>query len=226
MLPLVNARGVPGALGAVVRTAAGERGFVTCQHVLFGGGAGPGDRVWAMDDGPRGRAFAEIGRTVAGWIGRVTHAGETCFVDCAVGVLHDDARLPPFVVRALADAAAVGAAASAEAGGRVRKAAWVTGVTEGVVADTDHYERPYVHGRSVDAPRQLRVRPLDARLCFSAPGESGAAVLDEAGRVVGFLWGTTPQGEGIACPAAAALEQLGVVLDTGDGERTQPGSAR
>jgi hypothetical protein len=196
---IVNARGIPGTIGAFVRTADGTACFLTSHHVLFGAGAREGDAVWLERDG----RFVEIGRALRGRIGRTTHDGEIVFIDCALGTLHD-ARL--------ADrSGAAGGIADAVAGTRVRKTGSTTGTTDGIVDTVTYPDVPFIDGRRYEAPRQLLIRPLDAGTgCFSAAGDSGATVHDERGRIVGLLWGSNANGEGIASPIAPVLAQLGV----------------
>lgn len=213
MLTIVNHKGVPGVLGAVVRDDAGGRFLLTCHHVLYGRGAKTGEPVWAVEERGFGRSFVEIGRTVRGEIGRVTHDGRHGFIDGALASLDEDARLPDFVRRALANAAATGLAEEVVVGQAVSKDAAITGYTRGRIIDTAHFDRPFIDGRTFEAPGQILIRSEDDELCFSAAGESGVAVLDEAHRVVGFLWGSNANGEGIAYPAAAALEHFGVDLE-------------
>jgi hypothetical protein len=214
MFAIVNARGVPGSAGAVVRLAEHGLCLLTCHHVLFGRGAGAGDPVWIADERKEKRRMAEAGHTVGGFIGRVTHEGEACFIDCAVAALHDTSRLPSLVLEAISDSSRFAKLDRAAVGMKVRKSGWITGVTEGVVADTAHYDTPFIEERAFSAPGQILVRPVNPEQCFSAFGESGAAVVDEADRIVGFLWGLNPSGEGVAFPALPALRHLGASLHT------------
>ncbi len=205
MLPIVTERGVPGATGAVLTGTGGTAYFASCHHVLFGHGGTRGDRVWAVLGDLWAREHVELGRTSHGLCGRVTHAGRTYFVDCAVGELAHG--LPDVVRRSLA--AAPNATGVAEVGRHVHKDAAITGRTEGVVVDDAHCELPSFEGDQRQAPGQLLVRPDLEDRWFCAPGESGAALLDDE-RLVGFLWGVNAAGYGIACPALPALDHLGL----------------
>lgn len=191
---LVNARGIPGALGVFVD----ERRFLTCHHVLFGGGASAGDPIWCLDDTRWPPRRIPFGRTLRGFRGLVTYRGAACFIDAALGETDED-RSPQTV--ALADPTI---------GMRVWKRGPVTGETHGIVADDRHFERPEIAGTIEHAIHQLRISPRDRDTQFSAAGESGAAVLDETGRFAGLIWGCTTYGEAIACPAAAVFAALGL----------------
>jgi hypothetical protein len=213
-IQLVNVRGVPGTLGCLLRSGADTELFLTAHHVLYGAGAGTGDRVWAvLDTGDEidaedcGSTYSEVGRTVSGRIGRVTLRGETSFVDCAVGVLARGDR-PASLRRALRATPQLAVVAPPRVGERVVKGGAVTGVTGGVIVDAAYFDRPFIDGREYEAPGQILIRSADEALLFSAPGDSGAVVLDAQGRAIGLLWGSTVNGEGIACPMAAVLDQL------------------
>ena len=95
-LRIANSRGVPGMAGALVQDAAGTVFLLSNHHVVFGGGAGVGEVVWAVpSDSELDRQGAHpLGRTRRGMIGRVTYAGETYFVDCAIVELHSENLLP------------------------------------------------------------------------------------------------------------------------------------
>jgi hypothetical protein len=208
MLPIVNERGTPGTVGAILTGHDGTRHLLSCHHVLYGDGAGDGGRIWAVSEHRDGRSYHEIGRTCRGELGRITNAGVTTFIDCAVAALHGEALLPVAVRRALHACASIPAPYGPAVGQRVHKHGWVTGHTSGVIADTAHFERPWLGGQVHEAPGQLLIRPEDQDRCFSAPGESGAAVLDDEDRIVGLLWGANANGDGIAFPAAAAFQHL------------------
>jgi hypothetical protein len=232
---LVNARGVTGTLGCLFRSAEHSELFLTSHHVLYGAGAGPGDRVWAVlensdEDDKRGRraevtahdcgsTYAEVGRTAFGRIGRVTFQGGTCFVDCATGVLARDGSRHASLRRALRATPHLAVVAPARVGERVLKRGAVTGVTEGVILDAAYFDRPLIDGQEYEAPGQILIRSADEALLFSAPGDSGAVVFDAEGRAIGLLWGSTINGEGIVCPMAPVLEQFAVRRERHDDAR-------
>lgn len=211
-LRVVNSRGVPGAAGALVRDPHGTRYLLVSHHVLFGAGGRPGDRVWATPPGaPDGDDMTCLGYARPGAMGRVTVGGEVSFVDAALVELAGDTAYPPWLAEALAgDWPAQ--LAEPVVGARVTKHGPVTGTTEGVVIDTAYPDHPFIGGRTWSAPGQLLVDPADPAQDFSAPGDSGAALLDGERRLVGLLWGTNAAGQGLACPVRPLLEHLGVAL--------------
>lgn len=210
-LQIASAEGVPGAACTVVRDRDGGRLVLSNHHVVFGGGAMPGDRVWARDDEG---ALVHLGHALRGHLGRVTYRGETHFVDCAVVGLREPSRLPRWVTDALDRLPR--RAASVRTGDAVAKFGPATGRTDGVVAATEHFDAPYIDGRGYQAPRQMLIESSDPALRFCSQGDSGAAVLDEHGQVVGLLWGIAGTDKGIACPIGAVLDVLEIALDGGD----------
>ena len=214
MLTVVNARGVPGAAGAVARDRDGKRYLVTCHHVLFGAGAGASDVVFALAEHGGERTLMPVARAAHGYQGRVDdHDGAVTFIDCAFAELDDTADWPQWLNEAVTQLADIDGVARGLAGASVTKHGWLTGRTRGVIADAEHFDRPTFNGQIQDTPRQLLIRPANVEERFSASGESGAAVLDDGDRIVGFLWGCTTYGEGIAFPAAAALERFGMSVE-------------
>ncbi len=216
MLAIVNARGVPGAVGAITRDREGRRYLMSCSHVLFGGGARAGDTIWARDESG-GRRLRAVARAAFGFRGPITVDGEGCFIDCAFAELDGADELPP---HALALGAVAGVA-PAKRGMRVYKRGWLTGTTDGIVADDEHFERPAFDGELQAAPRQLLIQPTSADERFSAPGESGTAVLDDDSFVVAVLWACNTFGEGIAFPAAAALDHFAMTVESHGASRAR-----
>ena len=214
-LRIASSRGVPGTAGAIVVGADGSRCVLTNYHVILGGGAVVGDHVWAIPPGFGNAAAHEpvcLGRAHAGRIGRVNLGDETYFVDCAVVVIVDETSFPTWLRAALADDTWPSETAAAEPGMRVFKCGATTGFTEGIVVDVAYPDHPFIEGRSWRAPKQLLVDSRDSELNFSVQGDSGAALLDDAGRIIGLLWGSTANGQGIASPIEPVLDCLGVRL--------------
>lgn len=208
-LRIANAEGVPGTACALVRGRDGAPLVIANHHVLFGGGAGPGERVWAVaEDG----AVVHLGHALRGQLGRVTYQGETHFVDCAVVGLRGRALLPAWLNDAL-DRLPRGAPANPRAGLAVKKIGPATGHTQGVIATIEHFDAPYILGRAYQAPRQLLVDSADPSLRFCAQGDSGAALVDEREQIVGLLWGITGSSQGIASPIGPVLDCLAVTFD-------------
>jgi S1-C subfamily serine protease len=206
---LINARGVPGGAGALVRSPDRPALLLTTHHVAFGRGAAEGDVLWARPDSPLARP-EPVGRTLRGRIGRVDHDGKSTFVDCALVELEEETGLSPRLAAALDRLPRLGPIARAGARACVTKTGPASGVTEGVVVDAAHHDRPFVGGRSYEAPGQMLVAPARAGELFSAPGDSGAALLDAAGRIVGLMWGWSASGEGMACPIGPVVAALGL----------------
>jgi len=202
---IVNARGVPGTLGFFARTRHdGRLVLVSSHHVLFGGGGREGDRVWFADGTPRASMVAVAWL----WYGRagIVHVGDAdVWVDAAAARLDDD-----FLAEAGFDVVddAAGDDDAVFAGQTVSKQGGATGSTIGRVVDVGYLDRSPTPRARPDAPAQLLVRSSADRRPFSAAGDSGAALRDSGGAVLGLLWGVTPRGDGVACPIAAVLHVL------------------
>lgn len=213
-LAIANANGLPGTAGMVVFDSRGERCLLTNHHVVFGGGAGLGDPVWALPTHSEGRELSDfvcLGPTSSGQIGRVTVAGENIFVDCALVELRDEDRFPSWLKESLA-CLPVARCAPAEPGIPVTKHGATTGLTRGLIVDVCYPDNPFIDGHWWTAPGQILIDSRQKQFNFSASGDSGSAVLDEQGRVVGLLWGTNANGQGISCPIEPVLASLGAAL--------------
>ncbi|RKT09342.1 hypothetical protein BX285_6429 [Streptomyces sp. 1114.5] len=212
---IVNSRGVPGVAGALVRDPRGVTYLLASHHVVFGAGAEEGDPVWALPPSadlvdPVDRAEpALLGRARRGHLGLVESAGRDCFVDGALIELDLVAEQPAWLRDTLAGAWPT-AAGRAEPGTAVHKRGAATGLTQGTVLDVAYPDRPFIDGREWTAPGQLLVASRDPGRAFSAPGDSGAPLLDDRGHLLGLLWGATAAGDGVACPAEPLLHHLGV----------------
>ncbi len=207
---IVNARGVPGTVAGLVRDGSGTRYLLANHHVVFGDGARAGEQVWAMPpaDDPILQAV-RLGPARTGEIGLVGVGEYARFVDCALIEVDDD--YPPWIVASLEGAAATGTT-QARADTTVLKHGPATGTTHGTVLDADYPDHPFIAGQAFTAPGQILVGSSVADRSFAAPGDSGAALLDRDGRMVGLLWGSNESGDGLACPIDAVLECLGVSL--------------
>ena len=207
-LRIANAAGVPGTVGAVVRGEDGAALLLANHHVVFGDGAAVGDRVCALDDDGRP---VHIGYGLRGRLGRVTYAGQTHFVDCALVDLRPRQDLPDWVIAGLDALPRTGA--SARPGLAVQKVGPSTGHTHGVISAVEHFDAPFISGQAFQAPKQLLIESAETELRFCSQGDSGAAVADSSGRMVGLLWGTNGTSNGIASPIGPILHSLGVTLD-------------
>ena len=127
------------------------------------------------------------------------------YVDCAVASV--DVR--PFLRPRwpVTDLATDGM--SLAAGDPVSKRGAATGFTNGVVVSADHHIAAARRGL-IDAHQQILVRAAARGRRFSAEGDSGSALRDSDGRIVGLIWGVTPGGESLACPIEPVLDVLHV----------------
>jgi hypothetical protein len=199
---IANARGIPGTIGCLGVTLDDHRlVIITAHHILFGLGAGEGDPVWLLDGD---RAPRCIARSMYGRSAMVHHAGDEVYVDCAL------AAVDPGVVSARWGTARLRAAPPPAAGDHVTKHGFATGSTEGVVESASGRERVVVGGRALEAPGQIVMRPRTPENTFSAPGDSGATLLNARGEIAGLLWGTNERGQSVACPIAPVLSVLRV----------------
>lgn len=202
---IANACGVPGTVGALVAAPGGGALLLTSHHVLFGAGAESGEPVWSEDDGEDEPGFRRVGTGLRGRLGTVIYMGAEHHVDCALVAL-DSSRA------GRRRAARLGAPRPPRPGDRVFKLGGATGATEGVVVDAEYPAVAELGGRTHAAPRQILVRPRDGAGPFSAPGDSGAALRDADGAIVGLLWGATERNESLACHLGPVLDCLGVRL--------------
>jgi hypothetical protein len=201
---IANSRGVPGtACGLVAAPGEGVL-LLTSHHVLFGAGAEPGEPVWAVGEGEDTPDFRRAGVALHGRLGTVVYMGAEHHVDCALVALDRPSR-----------ARRRGAPRSTlprppRPGDPVFKFGGATGATEGIVVDAEYPAVAELDGRTHPAPRQILVRALAGATPFSAPGDSGAALRDVNGAIVGLIWGATDGGESIACQIGPVLDCLGV----------------
>jgi hypothetical protein len=214
---LVNIRGTPGTVSALVRCEDGLLRCLTNHHVLFGRGAGAGDGVFAVDESDGSPRLIMIGTTARGHIGRVMHFGSPVFVDCALVTLGDPSGWPASLKRQLGALPVLRELRDPSIGGIAMKEGVATGHTTGRIVDIAYPDRPFIDGRQYDAPGQLLVQPVsaagistDVETNFCAGGDSGAVILDAQGHAIGLLWGSNANGEGIACPIRPVLAALGI----------------
>ena len=197
---IANARGIAGVCGCfAVSLDDGRPMLLSCEHVLFGGGAKPGAPVLALEEESK-----RIGHTRHGRRGLIDHEHRKVHVDCA------SAELAP----AVADSLHLARCAPARV---PEREAWVTmqidgDVTQGIVADTEYQGPARIAGRDFATSGQILVKSQHSGVAFGQRGDSGAALRDADGAVVGLVWGATPTGEALACPIAPVLWLLHVEL--------------
>ena len=179
--------------------------LATAHHVLFGDGAREGDPVWLAAEGTRATALQCIGRSLYGRAGIVRNGDSEVYVDCAVASI--DIR--PFLRPGWSVTELTPDRISLAAGDPVSKCGAATGSTNGVVVSANHHIAAVRHGL-IHAQQQILVRADACGRPFSAEGDSGAALRDRDGRIVGLIWGVTPGGESLACPIAPVLDLLHV----------------
>lgn len=197
---IANVRGVPGTAGFLALTLHEQRlVLVTTQHVLAAAGA-PTDAPVSVINAAG--VLEPIG--TAGWSrrGTVHHEDRDVHVDCAVVALDERATMQQLIPDVTTSPPCTGA--------RVTKIGAATGATEGVVIDNAFDAQARMAGRAHAAPRQILVRSATRGRPFSSAGDSGAALRDGSGAIVGLLWGATASGDGIACPIAPVLWVLHV----------------
>ena len=213
LLIIASARGIPGVAGTLVRDRAGAVCLIANHHVVFGGGAAAGDPVWGIPGDTAGDGGAVcLGLARSGMICRVTYEREACFVDCALIELRRDARFPAWLHSVIFSGAWPSRVARAASGMPVMKNGPTTGLTEGVVVDAAYSDAPFIEGREWTATGQLLVDSRDPELNFSGQGDSGSALLNAEGCIVGLVWGASMHGQGIACPIEPVLDCLSVSL--------------
>lgn len=205
---IVNSRGILGTLGCFALTLDDRRVvFLTSQHVLFGAGAREQEPVWLLD-AAESRSIRPIARSRHGRCGTVHHGGVDVHIDCATVELDDQTMLQGLF--AVEDC--TNQTPTVKAGDHVTKIGAATGTTHGIVEDTAFSNIASVNGRSYETIGQILVRPLAPADAFTADGDSGAALQNQEGHVVGLLWGADALGYGLACPIAPVLHVLHVCL--------------
>jgi len=213
VLHIHNVSGIPGTAGALVRDRRGNHYLLSNHHVVFGRNGREGHPIWATPAPTDHCSTAPVivGHATGGTIGHSVCRGETYFVDCALVKLESPDRFPPWLRAALAGPWPTGAAAAIP-DLQVIKHGPTTGTTTGAITDAAYPDSALIEQRTVRAPNQLLIRSIDPDLNFAAPGDSGAAVVDRRGLIVGVLWGSNAAGEGVACPIEPVLATLDVVL--------------
>jgi endonuclease G len=198
---IANARGTPGTLGCFGLTLDDRQPvMLTSHHVLFGAGGLEQEPVWLVE----GASATPVGRTRHGKRGAVRHGGADFHVDCATAGFEGLRQGVTLVPESAGSVPSVGAI--------VHKVGAATGATRGVVADTNYSETVSIEGRSVSTLGQILVRAENPAAPFSAAGDSGAALRNEDGAVIGLIWGRSTNGGALACPIAPVLWVLHVQL--------------
>lgn len=226
---IASSCGTTGTLGTLARTRHdGRTVLLSSWHVLFGGGTDIDSDVWLVEGG---RRSARLGRTLFGKAGAVAFDGTETWIDCAVASCDDlaetdsddpmhveagepapESRHIPRPPQPARRSPAVRGHDVARPGDRVTKRGAATGRTTGIVVRVDYDDVAWIDGRPRPAARQLLIRSLDDDRPFSAAGDSGALLVNEAGNAVGLLWGATRSGDGVACPIAPVLYAMNIAF--------------
>lgn len=203
---IANAAGVPGTLGCIAYALHGGRPvLLSTWHVLFGNGADEDSAVWLLKEFDGKRRFFQIGKALYGKLGTAHFEGRNYHLDCAVSSCE---------VGALVESStAVTGYDSPRLGSVVTKRGNATGVTRGTIVDIGYSGSACVEGSAFSTPGQILLRPLHEYDAFSAEGDSGALIVDDANKAVGLLWGTNVRGEGLACPIAPVLYAMNITLN-------------
>jgi hypothetical protein len=214
-MKIANAKGVPGTLGGLARfvdpLGTPCTVLLTTWHTLFANHASWQDAIWLVDERAGRPRYRQLGRTLLGKIGTVRVDGEEYFVDCAAGSCFG---LSPAASKDVSSGLpAIAGINGAVSGMAVKKTGAGTGTTHGVIVDTAYCGSVCIDGRTQPAPRQLLVRSSDGTSPFSDAGDSGALVIDEDGRALGLVWGSTTAGDGVACPIGPVLQALNLTFE-------------
>lgn len=210
---IANAVGVPGTLGCIAYTLdSGRPVLLSSWHVLFGNDAKEGDAVWLRIESAGKRHFAAIGKALYGKLGTVHFDGRDYHLDCAVSSY--DKILTTLAYESwLPSPTSVTGYDSPRLGGLVTKRGNATGITRGTIVDIGYSGSACFEGSPFSTPGQILVRPLDEYDAFSAEGDSGALIVDDANNAVGLLWGSNVRGDGLACPIAPVLYAMNITLN-------------
>jgi hypothetical protein len=183
-----NLRGTIGAIA--VDNSTGNRVILSCYHVLAVDGNWPSaDRTILQP--PQGLRPNEPNRI----IGRLTRATlmEKEGVDAAVAEI-DQAVQSDFRI---AQNVSIKGVAEAQPHARVRKVGAATGLTYGVIDAvlTPSLPIDYEGLGSKTLDNQIHIVPYNNNKPFSLPGDSGAAVIDDHGNIVGLVICGTDDGQ-------------------------------
>ncbi len=173
-------------------------------HVLCG------DRSWTMGDFIAQPARIDEGTCPSSIVASVQRAVLGGQVDCAVAEV--TARSAGAEIAEIGNVTGTNSAAI---GDPVRKRGRTTGLTYGIVDSLDMTVIvPYPGIGEVTLTNQIGIRPDTTRNAkFSGSGDSGAAIVNDAGEVVGLHFAGNPaDGHAAANPIAGVLAALNVTI--------------
>jgi hypothetical protein len=200
--------GGAGTAGAVVSVGV-TRGVLSNSHVLaLSGRARLGDKILYPAEQDGGRDPRDVIATLSSFCEFVMGGTFVNTVDCAVARI-----MPAYTGELLPNIAGVGIPSgitTAERGMEIMKFGRTSGLTRGVVRDTNFRF-------TMDYPGLGSVGFLDQVLCtrYSQPGDSGSLVLEAStNRAVGLHFSGAPTGS-VFCPIGEVLSALRVQLVMG-----------
>jgi hypothetical protein len=209
---IINSKGVPGTLGCIAYDYQSRVVLLTAYHVLFAEGARTGEKVWLMDSA---RDMSEtdkpVARSLYGTQGVIDYEGKSYLVDCAVALCTSNSINLFNNSSSYKSMTVPIGPGKPELGQKVGKWGSASGYTSGVITDVQFVDSIYKHGQILTAPNQILIRSLTSEP-FSVKGDSGAAIMNEKNEIIGLLWGVTCRGEGVACPIAPVLHEMGISL--------------
>ncbi len=203
--PIVNSKGVPGTLGAIAYLSeSGDPVMLSNWHVLYGKGAVTNDKVWQVHHSKHEHNLIELGEVISGKIGNQWFHNWEFFIDCAISTVSN-----PEIITSLPE---IKGSAEVKPSDTVHKVGTASGLTQGTVIDVQYTDRTRVKGHTILAKNQLLIRSENTQP-FSKAGDSGAAVLNQDNAIVGLLWGTNSQGEGLVCPILPVMAVLHIEFE-------------
>lgn len=202
----------PGTLGIVVRENGTNAAMILSNsHVMarLDNGARVGDEICQEAAGDNALGWCGNCATLARWrLGNVPLAGAPggeVGMDAAVArVSTIFRRTSPLTIAQIGAVAAQPGAAVV--GAAIRKRGRSTGLTQGIVFDTD-VDVPGAAGAMLR--NQISIQP--GQIAFSAGGDSGSVYV-QGNQVVGLHWATAANGLAIGSPIGPVLTSMGVHL--------------
>jgi hypothetical protein len=192
---VINEEGRFATAGATVVDCDGRVCILTVAHLHA-----RGDVAFTYASGGISQRRAELGSWRRPRLGRLDDSLDV-FVDCALVAVEHWPEPRPCLV---------GPFGSARVDDAVYKHGIGTGLTWGVVTESNDACWCVVGGKRHRISGHMLIRALDRGENFCAPADSGGLIRDQRGRAVGLLWGCTASGDGLATPIAAVFRALGL----------------
>jgi hypothetical protein len=195
-----------GTLGCLARRTTPEQEpvLLSNHHVLSSGGAVAGDEVGQPN-------YTESCCCTCGDVAEILPGGSRGgLVDCAIAKLKSGVGWSA-QIRTIGNVAGVNTAVVGEA---VRKVGASSDLTTGTVASITFPTT----SDGIPFTGQILVNPTSGN--FQIGGDSGAALVNATGEVIGLMWGRNPGStgpNGVASPIAAVLSTLSITIPTSGG---------